>query len=613
MIDSPTIPTYALLTDDVGLAIEASSFCWEKQTYLPLLNMPRLSRPDWPVEVEKRIITLRRAGIKEVFIKNDETERVNRIFKNAGFEETPAEQFLQTLYEEGKKRESDVIPKTVEDFAFLCGYRKRISTLGVEYFGGEKLSGKDSPAGNRLLIIEVSSRVLDVSAINYAKYFGYDFKFIPALPPEFGNEFDKQIAEFNHGQKIFHDQKQTLKSLISSVLDLNDIQNEYESVQLIVKDIPIGIFFDKIPAAHMFQVDAEMKLLSDIVETRLQPWDFFLPSYLFVDLEENDLQSEIPKIVSEISKQCQWRFHLNGRRATVAAFKLFCQFFPIDFLMVSGHGGSPYARIAEFEHKDQNGNTHVIKVREFYQFLRVVDRKIEVESKYEPLSIDGVDWKDKEEIRNRGLSIEGFIEEEEKKLISSEDISVNTLEGLVLSNGVFMGNIHFFANMGNPILFLNTCGSLTKAGKLLSFAGARALIGTAWSIFDSDATIFSKEFFSVLKNFNLATAFFEARKAIPNDYSRFSYWYVGTLNTSFKLGLEAFDVEEQKKIMASRMVVSLEMARLMQEKGWMSKGDAQDLRTIFNIASEFCNKSPDVTRDVVIRMKRLRAAVDSAT
>ena len=270
-------------------------------------------------------------------------------------------------------------------------------------------------------------------------------------------------------------------------------------------------------------------------------------------------------------------------------------------------------RVAEFEYKDENGNPHIIKVREFYQFLRVVEGKIEVESKYEFLSIDGVDWENKKEIGRRCLSIRGFLEKEENKLISSENVSIDSLEGLVLANGVFMGNIHFFANSGNPVLFLNTCGSLSRAGKLLSFAGARAIVGTAWSILDTDAVIFSKGFFNALKEPNLANAFFAARMAVINEYSKLSYWFVGTLNTVFRLGLDNFDIEEQKRIMALRMVSALEMANFLQEKGWMSKGDAQDLCTIFNIATAYCSKSPDTTRDVVVRVNRLRKEMESDT
>ena len=605
-----TIPTYALLTDDIGLAVEVSSLCLIRNKYLPLINMPRIFRPDWLIEVQKRAVTMQRAGIKQIFIKNEGTQWLNKYFMRAGFEVASPEELLKSLCKDSQRANHGVIPKTIEDFVSFCGYRRRLSAGGLEYLSYQKYGDNERPVANSLLVVETSSRVLDVSAINYARYFGYDLKFIPPLSLQFETEFDKSITECSKGSQAFEILSRSLRTLVASVLDFSDIQNEYEGVQLIVRNLPIGIFFEVIPAAHLFQVDAELKLLSDIIDTCLNPRDALLPSYLFVDLEENDLQTEIPEIVSEISKQSQWRFHLNGKRATVSTFKLFCQYFPIDFLAVSGHGGCPNVRIAEYEFKDENGTPHIIKVREFYQFLRVINGKIEVETKEEFLAVDGVDWEDKETIHDRGLSIKGFVEGDDHRLISSQEINVNNLEGLVLSNGIFMGNIHHFANFGNPVLFLNTCGSLANTGKLVSFAGARAIIGTAWSIYDPDAMIFSREFFAALKKFSLVRAFFEARKAIPNNYSRFSYWFVGTLNGVFKLGLDNFDVGEQKRIMAARMISALEVAKLNQQRGWMSQEDIRELRSMLHIATEYCYKLPDIAGDVVFRINKLRAEME---
>lgn len=609
MSDYLTIPRYALLTDDIGLAVEASSLSLIRDKYLPLINMPRIHRPDWLIEIQKRMVTLQRAGIKTIFTKNGGIQWLKEYFMKVGFEVASPEELLESLSRDNQRANHGVIPKTIEDYFSFSGYRRRLSLGGVEYLTCQRYCDNERPVGNSLLLVETSSAVLDVCAINYARYFGYDLKFIPLLPNQFETEFEKGINDCNKGGEAFEILSRSLRTLVASALDFNDIQNEYEGVQLIVGNIPIGIFIEDIPAAHLFQVDAELKLLSDITDTLRNPRDSVLPSYLFVDLEENGLQSEIPEVVSEISKQSQWRFHLNGKRATVTKFKLFCEFFPFDFLTVSGHGGSPDVRIAEYEFKDENGNPHIIKVREFYQFLRVIDGKVEVETKEEFLAIDGVNWEDKKAIDDRGLSIKGFLERHDHKLISSEEISVNNLEGLVLSNGIFMGNIHHFANFGNPVLFLNTCGSLANAGKHLSFAGARAIIGTAWSIYDPDAVIFSREFFPALKKFGLARAFFEARKSISNSHSQFSYWFVGTLNGSFKLGLDDFDLERQKGIMAARMISALEVARAYHERGWMAKEDIQELRSMLDIATEYCRKSPDVAADVVFRINNLRAEI----
>ncbi len=605
------LSTFALMSDDVELAMGSSRLCWKQSTFLPVLNMPRLFRPDWPVELQKRIAILKKAGINKIFNGNDSPQPVVEIFRKSGFVVSNKENFRESLI---NPTSCEPNLKTLDAFVFSCGYRKRISRGGIEYLTVRNGPDNSQPPLSRLMVLELSSGVSDIAAINYARYFEYDFMVIGEIPQDVLNEFETMFTDFNDGPDVFAKQKHRVTELVNSILPLYDIQNEYSAVQLLIRDVPIGIVFESIPAAHLFQVDIEIKLLSDIVDLQANETDSTLPSYLFVDLQENDLQSEVPQIVADISKHAQWRFHLNGRRATVTAFRLFCQFFPIDFLMVSGHGGSPRVRIAEFEFKDEKGNPHIIKVREFFQILREVNEMYEVESKYEFLSVDGVDWADKEEVRKRGLSIRGFLgNREESKLLSSENIDVKNLQGLVLSNGVFMGNIHFSANNGSPVLFLNTCGSLANAGNILSFAGARAIIGTAWSILDSDAVIFAKKFFDGLCNTNLAGAFFEARKSILNEYSKFSYWFVGTLNSSFTLGLDKYSASEQGRIMASRMISAFEMARFMFEKKWLDKEDFRELLAILSVISKYFNKVGAIPRDVVLRLNQLRKEVERDT
>ncbi len=48
----------------------------------------------------------------------------------------------------------------------------------------------------------------------------------------------------------------------------------------------------------------------------------------------------------------------------------------------------------------------------------------------------------------------------------------------------------------------------------------------------------------------------------------------------------------------------------MYKQGWMDRVDMHDLGVILNIATMYCNKAPDVIRDIVIGLNRLRKEIE---
>jgi hypothetical protein len=599
------LPSFAVITDDFETAIQVSVLSWKESKLSALINAPRMFRPDWIVEVQKRQALLQRCQIKKVYIDDSLHSEVKVFFSKNGIETDTVSNLMKNLSPEGEDQSVDGHSKNLVLDSFEFESQTLKGTGGIIW----KLPNKGSRP-NRLIIVEESNTVLDIAVVHYAKNFEMDILFIPKIGNEVEILFEGIVRSLNSPDINFIETQIHLKECVSKIVDINTLQTTYDGIQIVTREIPFGLLIDRIPTAHLFHVDGEIKMLADMYEYRIGRLNHHVPSFLFVDLENNDLQSEIPEIVAGISDRPQWRFHLNGRRATVGVFKMFCKFFPIDFLVVSGHGGSPDVRIAELRFKDENGIDRILKVRQYYQFLGAMDDKIEVESRYEFLSIDGVDWENKEEIRRQGLSIKNFVENFDYDLVSEEADKSTSLEGLVLSNGVFLGNIHFFANTETPVLFLNTCGSLSRAGKLLCFAGARAIIGTAWSIYDSDAVEFSKTFFQRLKTKNISQAFFEARNEIKNDYSKYSYWFVGTLFSKFNLGPSKLNVEKEKRLMAIRMTSALELARIFLKNGWMNKSDLRDLDVVYRLVTEYCRTTPNVGQEFIIRLKAIRSQIE---
>ena len=93
---------------------------------------------------------------------------------------------------------------------------------------------------------------------------------------------------------------------------------------------------------------------------------------------------------------------------------------------------------------------------EYFQIGRKRGDKYAVETKLYPLQVDGIDWKNKEAMKEAGIShlFREFLIQQQMSLaevIESNRIDPKSIEGLLLYDGIFIGWINMFASQNNPI------------------------------------------------------------------------------------------------------------------------------------------------------------------
>jgi hypothetical protein len=151
-----------------------------------------------------------------------------------------------------------------------------------------------------------------------------------------------------------------------------------------------------------------------------------------------------------------------------------------------------------YEFNAKNGETHTGTFMEYFQIGAAVGGKVEGEKNLYPLSFDGIDWRDKESLEeaNKGHLFKEFHDAHHSlKVVEEHEVDPHSIVGLLLSDGVFLGNIHAFAGLDIPIVIFNSCGSLLELVSDISFAGARTVIGSMWSILDTEAGTFARTLF----------------------------------------------------------------------------------------------------------------------
>lgn len=602
---------FGLITDDPIWSAIISSYIIDDKKYFPIITMPRMNRNDWEEEVFKRVVGINRTKIEILFCKSEDYGLLAPLRSKIKIRLIPLRKPENISDYINIKIPAEEIIISETDYLYgLLEAKRTKKKIRINNNKPEKLLKGRKTDSDTVTIIEIINEVTDITAINYANHKNYDIIFIEKINTEKTNSIELQLKEISVNSKLFKDYKDKISIEIANIIDWEPISKCYDNIQIFVSKLPIGLFIENKSIAHIQHLQSDLRIIDNYYYTEKQNLekDLVLPSVLFVDIQSDDLISEIPAINNELEDYKHWSFHLDGEYANSQNFKFFCSHFPFDLLFVSGHGSSPRCREVKYKFKSSDGNDHTAKILEYYQIGKK-NKKGEyfTEAKQYFKEFDDISWTDKETLDKHGIShiLPEFISAQTKHLlehVESKEINPVSIEGLLLNDGVFLGNISNFSEWNNPIVFFNTCGSLLELGVNISFAGARAMIGTLWSITDSCAGLFAKEFFKNLSNKTLVEAFTAARNLIEDDLSKYSYIYWGMLNSCFILTNEVTDEDHAKQIMAEKLLISLIESINNYQRGHLDK---KDLGHLFNISQNFSKKNNiDVNGEKLKRISR---------
>lgn len=560
----------AVITDDTFFAASLSSYYAKRGLFFPVISMPRMNRPDWESEVLKRTNCLNRLNIKTLFCKGKDFGLLAPVRKYVNADVIPLEKTQDlSKFQSLKLNHNKLFVNKSDYFLGLILALNEGKILEKDKLVPQVLSDNYHYKGSnskKLFIIEKSKSITDISAINYAIANDFDILVLKKIEKELIKDLEMIFIKLS-GDISEIDSERYLKFItkkISYIFNFSDFENQYNQIQIITNKLLFGFLIKSSIVSHLFHLQADMHLLNEyyyLNNTKTKKNN--IPSFLFVDTEEEDITSEVPEIIENLSNLPSWRFYLNGKYANRQNFKVYSHFFPYDVLLITGHGNSPKARIVTYLFKSRDGSEHVGKFIEFYQFGKSNEKgKILIDRKYYPLEFDGVKWTNKKELKRKNIShiLMEFIKAEfgsNIKVIKTEEYRSNKIEGINLNDGVFMGNISCFENSNNPIIILNSCSSLVEAGELVNFAVPRVLIGTLWPVFDKDAKEFAVNLFNRMGKVQISEAFTDARNLIKKEYSMFSYAMIGTLNQYLYQKNFNPDLSISKEIMVNRMKNSI--------------------------------------------------------
>lgn len=531
----PSFQNLLLIVDDPQLAAEASAILREKGKYLPIIDGPRMQRPDVSQEVTRRINVAARLkpnliiflGIEAATIQHFQNSFPSKIVRSCNSIED-----LHGLEELNLK----------ESFSELEANQASIgsSLLNALYANSTLEYSEHAPTisfvksrNGHLIVCEGDEPLSEVIAANYAYSLGAGFLVIPRLEKaEEESICDTLYSLQDTAEKSATESFSEIKNYLHAKIADLGIEN-HQIITFVSHRLPWGISFPNIPSTHLFiYPDLGASILHGMLAESAGSDGIRIGAVI----EPGDVDAqELDSLKKSLLPRGVLIRPLRGAAANVYSATKFLELIPFDFLLICSHCGDADGWRWTYEFEDNSG-----RKREFVVDVAIGvgdiphDERFEVTQYNRFVSLDGVSWSDpakKEKIIDYD-SLGNFIED----IIGDSDIEPNTKVklGRVAWSGAL--KLHDFnmlyidysiANNGTPLIINNACSSWHSLGERFTYANARGYIGTLFDVTNIEASEVVNALFDKHFGKPLALALWHAQNGVYGDGQRRPYVMLG--------------------------------------------------------------------------------------
>lgn len=488
----PALSTDAIVSDDPELAAALSSALARRDVYLPVLDGPRLTRPDRSSEIVRRIATIAHAGSKSTFLAGlSEGARdalINKLPNNharvVGFDDVTA---------------LSVDPLRVERPRLIWG-RDRIGLgLLTALYSGQLVEFEDhgSPRGavvsksGHLVICEANEPLSEVIAANYAYALNAGLHIFDEADEVEGKALLGAFYSIDAPGVNAAAERARLSMKMRELVGAVDLP-AHGSLTFIVRQLPIGVAFPELPATHLFTYpDLGRAIVNGLAAE--QPGTRGTNVAVLVN-PQKVAAPEIEAAAKLLPMRKIFVRGYDGRGANVRAVSEMVDLFPYDLLLFATHCGDASGFRWTYEYRDSEGIDRELVVDVAIGVGQTDEEDaLRVMQYYRFHSLDGVDWNDP--VAKADLYVGSAIRDWSERVRDQDFEPVHREPlGRVLGSAVLaMADNNYLpmpralACEGSPIIFNNACVSWHELASRFMFADARAYIGTLYPVSDIEA------------------------------------------------------------------------------------------------------------------------------
>jgi hypothetical protein len=418
--------------------------------------------------------------------------------------------------------------QTVEGFV-ACKGTQIIEGLLLAKFAHKRLTIDESApslpsshlhGGEGLVVIENDGSINDVAAVNYAFSIGADVALVSPVGEQVVSSVPRRLAEWRKDHS--HNGYQEVKRLVRNRLRGIEFQR-YKSVTFFTRGLPYGLFINNAtPCSHVLkELDCGVFIVDSLVDAHA-PTVF---DSAIVFSPERFASEESSAIITTLS-DCNYTVTpLLGKDATVRNLSNYGGFFPFDLMHICTHGGETDGYFVVQKFVDRQGATHEFEFYEVVGFGPVEGDRVQVTRKAIFKSFDGFPWKS-EPLE----AYPAYVFEDMMKAIKSDkddgvirvryDSPISLSCHIQCHDSIHQGEFQSLGGFGHPVVFNNSCSSSHELEAQFIHAGARAYVGTLWSMGNETATEAAVTFYKeIVTSGNLLAALVAMNGSIRNpDY-----------------------------------------------------------------------------------------------
>lgn len=488
----PTLSTSAIVSDNPELAAALSSALASRNTYVPVLDGPRLARSDRESEVIRRIASLARAGTKLTLLAglSDEAQQ-------AMVDKLPVNSAKKVEVENVSGLSID--PKRVERPRLIWG-RDRIGLgLLTALYSGQLIEFADTVSprtavpskSGHLVICEAHEPLSEVIAANYAYSLNAGLHIFEETDRI---ECDALLEAFYSIDAPGVNAKATRARLSKRMRELVGAVNlpANGSLTFIARQLPIGVAFSELPGTHLFTYpDLGRTVVNGFAAE--QPGMRGTNVAVLVD-PQKVAAPEIKAAAKLLPERKIFVRGYEGGGANVRAVSEMVDLFPYDLLLFATHCGDASGYRWTYEYRDSEGIDRKLVVDVAIGVGHTDDDDILRVMQYNRFhSLDGVIWNDpvaKAELYV-GSAIRDWSErvrDKEFKPVHSEPLDrVVGSAAMAMADNNYLPMPRALACEGSPIIFNNACVSWHELAGRFMFTNARAYVGTIYPVSDIEA------------------------------------------------------------------------------------------------------------------------------
>ena len=240
-----------IVSDDARLAAQLSSLLMTPGTYLPVLDGPRLGRPDQLAEIVRRNNVIARVQPTEVLLAGLSDEAYEAIHQQLAGTSVQLRRVVTSQDvsdSRGGNRTPLVWGAKYIGIGLLCALRqKRMITFS-------DVPSPDTfvkPKWGHLVVCEEGEELSEVIAANYAYALRAGLAIIPKVAREVAESISEALYSVDTAGRPRGDALRDIREQIRSLCDTLRLE-EVNSITFISREIPFGLGLSEKPSTHLF-------------------------------------------------------------------------------------------------------------------------------------------------------------------------------------------------------------------------------------------------------------------------------------------------------------------------------------------------------------------------